>query len=142
MLLNLCQMYILLYIFPYIRYTKQNSLFYLEIAIALNFRAIYIKRYSQLSYSRSFFTRKLVSLYYLQWILSSNRIKVFSPGQEAQAQLIGSVPHIPKCCKFDSWSGHIQEATDRYFLSLSAPAPCSFLSPHTLKSINMSSGED
>lgn len=132
MLLNLFQMCILIYIFPYIRYMK-TKFFYLKIAISLNFKAIYIKRYSQLIYSRPLFTRKLMSLQYLQCILSSIRIKVFSPGQEAQTQMIGSVPHIPKCCKFYSWSGRIWQATDRYFLSFSlCPRPLFFsLSSHS-----------
>ena len=74
-----------------------------------------------------------------------------SPGQ--MAQLVGVWSHIWKCCGFDSQSGyihrlwvpspvgHIQEATDQCFSSLSLSLSLSLLSllPFSLKSISISS---
>ena len=55
-------------------------------------------------------------------------------------QLGGALSHTPKCFGFDSWSGRVQEATDRCFSLTSMILSLSL--PFSLKSINISLGED
>ena len=57
------------------------------------------------------------------------------------AQLVGTLACAPKGCRFDPWSGCIQEATDHCF-SLTLILSLSLHSPPSLKSTNISLGED
>ena len=63
-----------------------------------------------------------------------------SPGWVSQ--LVRVLFHMPKCCGFDSWLGCIQESTDWCFSLTSLFLSLHFSLPLSLKSINISLGED